>query len=109
MSSIIYNVTCNMSPSVEKEWLEWMNEHIPKVLSTGLFLEARLTRVLIKENDGASTFSIQYKAIDRKSLDKYINEHSDTLRREGFEKFGDSVLSFRTELEVIDEYRVNIN
>ncbi len=106
MSQIIYNVTCNMHQSIETIWLEWIREHIPLVLGTGLFMDARLTRVLVEEQDGSSTFSIQYKAIDRKALDLYYEEHAPQLRKESFDKFGEQVLSFRTELELIDEYRV---
>ncbi|MGB5983456.1 MAG: DUF4286 family protein [Nonlabens sp.] len=108
MSSIIYNVTCNMNQSIEERWLEWIKEHIPQVLGTGLFMDARLTRVLVQENDGSSTFSVQYRAIDRKALDSYLKEYADGFRKEGLEMFSDNVLSFRTELEIIDEYRVSL-
>jgi len=97
-----------MNQSIEEHWLNWIKEHIPQVLGTGLFKDARLTRVLVQENDGSSTFSVQYKAIDRKALDVYLNEYAEGFRKEGLEKFGDNVLTFRTELEIIDEYRVNL-
>ncbi len=103
---IIYNVTCNMHSTLEIEWLEWIREHIAKVLGTGLFIDARLTRVLVEEQDGSSTFSIQYKAISKSALQKYYDNHAVALRKEGAEKFGEQILSFRTELELIDEYQV---
>ena len=108
MSAIIYNVTCNMKPSIEERWLEWVKECIPRVLGTGLFMDARLTRVLVEDEDSSSTFSVQYKAIDRNALNIYLSEYAEKFRKEGFEEFGDNVLSFRTELEMIDEYRVNL-
>jgi hypothetical protein len=95
-----------MHQSIEAQWLEWIRQHIPQVLGTGLFMDARLTRVLVKESDGDSTFSVQYKAINREALDLYYEKHAPQLRKEGLEKFGENVLSFRTELELIDEYRV---
>ena len=45
----IYNVTVNIDESVHDEWLDWIKEHIPMVLSTGRFSEAKLTRVLVEE------------------------------------------------------------
>lgn len=106
---VIYNVTSNMAQSLEAEWLEWTREHIAHVLGTGFFMDARLTRVLVNEDDGSSTFSIQYKASSRESLEAYYDKHADSLRKQAYDKFGERVLSFRTELDVIDEYRVHPN
>lgn len=106
---IIYNVTINLDESIHNEWLLWIKEHIPQVLATGKFKEAKLTRVLIEEELGGVTYSVQYRAISRESLDTYYKEDAERLRNEGFKKFGDKALSFRTELEIIDEYSVDFN
>ncbi|WP_179009217.1 DUF4286 family protein [Winogradskyella forsetii] len=102
---IIYNVTLNIDKSIHQEWLEWIKEHIPQVLATGKFKEAKLTKVLV-EDDEAETYSVQYRALSREALDAYYAEHAANLRQEGLKRFGDKVLSFRTELEVVDEYSV---
>lgn len=96
-----------MSASLAPVWLEWVREHIPLVLGTGLFMEARLTEVLVENPDGAKTFSVQYKAKNREALDYYYEQHADALRKDALKKFGENVLSFRTELDVIDEYLVH--
>ncbi|AGC76121.1 hypothetical protein DDD_0994 [Nonlabens dokdonensis DSW-6] len=98
-----------MHASVEPEWIPWIREHIAKVLGTGLFMDARFTRVLVEDEDGHSTFSIQYKANSKEALLKYYENHAPVLRKESVEKFGERVLSFRTELELIDEYNVRRN
>ncbi len=103
---IIYNVTSNIDESIHKKWLVWVKEHIPQVLATGHFTEARLTRVLIKEELGEVTYSIQYRAKSRETLEAYYKNNADILRQDGLKNFGDKVLSFRTELEIIDEYSV---
>ncbi|MCF8273110.1 MAG: DUF4286 family protein [Flavobacteriaceae bacterium] len=104
---IIYNVTSNIDESIHQKWLKWVKEHIPQVLSTGHFTEAKLTRVLVKEDLGGVTYSIQYRAKSREALDAYYKNDADKLRQDVLKNFGDSVLSFRTELEIIDEYTVN--
>jgi len=104
---IIYNVTTNIDNSVHKEWLTWIKEHIPLVLATGKFMDAKLTRVLIEEEMGGTTYSVQYRAHSRTALDAYYAEDADRLRADGLKKFADKMLAFRTELEVIDEYSVN--
>lgn len=106
---IIYNVTVNIEDSVHEEWLAWIKEHIPLVLSTGKFTEAKLTRVLIEEEMGGVTYSIQYRAKSREDLDSYYKNHADILRQAGLKRFADKMLAFRTELEIIDEYSVNFN
>lgn len=104
---IIYNVTINVDESIHEEWLEWIKEHIPQVLSTGRFKEAKLTRVLVEEEMGGITYSVQYRALSREDLDYYYEHHADALRQDGLTRFADKILAFRTELEVIDEYNVN--
>lgn len=106
---VIYNVTSNMAQSLEVAWLEWTREHVAQVLGTGLFMDARLTRVLVQEDDGSSTFSIQYKATSREALEMYYDKYAEKFRKESLTKFGEQVLSFRTELDLIDEYRVTGN
>ena len=106
---IIYNVTVNIDDSVHDEWLDWIKEHIPQVLATGKFTEAKLTKVLVKEDMGGQTYSIQYKAHSREALDKYYKEDAERLRQDGLKRFADKMLAFRTELEIVDEYSVSFN
>jgi len=103
----IYNVTVNIDSSVHDEWLKWIKEHIPQVLATGKFKSAKLTKVLIEEEMGGETYSIQYRSYSRAALDAYYKEDANRLRTEGLKKFADKMLAFRTELEIIDEYSVN--
>lgn len=104
---IIYNVTINIDQAVHNEWLIWIKEHIPKVLATGKFKEAKLTKVLVEEDMGGQTYSIQYRAHSREALDDYYKYDADKLRTEGLKRFADKMLAFRTELQIIDEYSVN--
>lgn len=106
---IIYNVTINIDESIHDEWLLWIKEHIPQVLATGKFKDAKLTKVLVDKELGGVTYSVQYRAFSRESLDAYYSEDAERLRNEGLKKFGDKTLAFRTELEIIDEYSVDFS
>ena len=103
---IIYNVTVNIDESINDEWLVWIKEHIPQVLATGKFESALLTKVLVEEETGGVTYSVQYKSYSRAALDAYYKEDAEKLRGDGMKRFADKMLAFRTELEVIDEYNV---
>ncbi|MFC5194462.1 MULTISPECIES: DUF4286 family protein [Bizionia] len=105
---IIYNVTINIEKNRHQEWLNWMKtDHIPKVLATGKFKDAKLTRVLVEEEMGGVTYSVQFCAHSRQTLDSYYNNDDDGLRLEGLKKFGDKMLLFCTELEVIEEFTMS--
>ena len=100
----IYNVTLNIDKSIQKEWMLWMEDHIIEVLNTGKFSAAKFTEVLVDEEIEGKTYSVQYTANSREDLDRYYQEHADTLRQKGFAKFGDKMLGFRTELRLIKEF-----
>jgi hypothetical protein len=100
----IYNVTINIDETVHKEWLTWMEIHIPNVLNTGKFLSAKLTEVLVDEEMGGKTYSVQYTANTREDLDTYYQEDADKLQTESLRKFGAKMVAFRTELKLIKEF-----
>jgi hypothetical protein len=102
---IIYNVTVNVDESIHDRWMSWMTEkHIPEMLRTGKFSKALMTRVLVQEDLGGVTYSVQYTCSSKQLLEEYYQNNADELRREGFELFGDKFGSFRTELQVIREF-----
>lgn len=101
---IIYNVTINIDESVHDDWLSWMQKkHINDVLATGKFFKAQLVKVLVEEEMGGITYSVQYFANDKTNLESYYKEDAPRLREEGLRLFGDKMLAFRTELQVISE------
>lgn len=102
---IIYNVTINIHESVHDQWMDWMqNKHIADVLATGKFTSARMVKVLVEEEMGGITYSIQYTTDCKETLQRYYDEDADRLRMEGLQLFGDKMLAFRTELELISEH-----
>jgi len=106
---IIYHVTINVDESIHDDWLIWIKVHIQDVLLTGKFKEAKLTKVLVDEELGGVTYSIQYRAYSRESLDAYYNEDAERLRNDSLKRFGDKIVSFRTELEIINEFSADLN
>ena len=100
----IYNVTVNIDETVHEEWLTFMETHIPDVLKTGKFISAKFTEVLVEEDMGGKTYSIQYTANSKEDLQNYYKEDADQLRQDNLKKFGDKMLDFRTELRVIKEF-----
>ncbi|MBS9773964.1 MAG: DUF4286 family protein [Tenacibaculum sp.] len=100
----IYNVTVNIDETAHDEWLVWIKDHIKKVLETGCFKSAKMTQVLIEEEMGGVTYSIQYRALSKEDLQSYLKNYSLKLQNKGVQKFADKMLSFKTELKIIEEF-----
>ena len=101
---IIYNVTINIDDSVHDEWLEWMkHKHIPDMLSTGKFSHAKMTKILVEEELGGTSYSIQYTCADKATLERYYSENAKDMRADGEKRFANKFVAFRTELEVITQ------
>ena len=79
-------------------------KHIPEILATKKFSSARIVKVLIEEEMGGKTYSVQYTTDSKATLQKYYDEDAPKLRAEGLQLFGDKMLAFRTELELVSEH-----
>jgi len=58
---------------------------------------------------GGTTYSIQYATESNEKLQEYYKTFAPGLREEGLRLFGDKMLAFRTELEVLNEFFSNEN
>ena len=100
---IMYNVTINIDDEKEGEFIAWMkNDHIPKVMNTGLFFENRFFRLIQENNGDGVNYSIQYFAESLEDLEFYQVKYAEVLREEFKEKFGSHYVSFRSVLESVD-------
>ena len=101
---IIYNVTINIDESVHDEWLSWMQDkHLPDMLATGKFTHAKMVKVLVEEDMGGVTYSVQYTTKDKQTLESYYREDAERLRADAQRLFPNKSVAFRTELEVISQ------
>lgn len=98
---IIYNVTVNIDENAKEEWLQWMvSQHIPNVLNTGLFTNARISRLLVEEEMGGHTFSIQYTLPSLINYELYQATYAAVLQQEHTDKFEGKFAAFRTIMKV---------
>jgi hypothetical protein len=99
---IIYNVTINVDDDVHLNWLEWMQkEHIPEMLSTGLFTGYRMCRLLDVIDEG-TTYSVQYSCKNLQDYTMYKEEYAPKMQGEGLKRFGEKFTAFRTLMEVVE-------
>ena len=101
----IYNVTINVDESIHDSWITWMHDiHIPEVLATGKFSKALMSQVLVKEDLGGITYSIQYTCASKALLLSYYEQDAPSLRESIHKKFGNNFGVFRTEMKIVKEF-----
>lgn len=103
---LIYNVTCNVEDSIVNKWLEWMKkEHIPEVMQTQCFVSCKIMRVVQQSNEETGvTFAIQYEYLKPENFETYSKVFAVSLQQKTKNLFGNSVLAFRTHLELIHQH-----
>ena len=101
---IIYNVTVSIDYALCEKWVMWMKStHIPDMLSTGKFLEAKLSKIMAEESGGAP-YSIQYLCENMEMYNLYVAENSQKLQNEHNAKFQGKFAAFRTILKVEEHF-----
>ena len=99
---VIYNVTLKVELEVANAWVEWMkNVHMPDLLSTGLFVDCQLCKLLEQEEEDGITYSAQYKCKSINEYNNYIENHAEAMRDKAFKLFGGKFIAFRSVMEVI--------
>ena len=99
----IYNVTVKLDKNIHREWLEWMQQiHIPEVMQTGCFAANRLLKLLESDESDGFTYTVQYTASSKADYDRYIEKYAEALRKSTINKWGNSIIAFRTLMEVIN-------
>lgn len=101
---IIYNVTVNIDYDVHDEWLNWMQEvHIPEVMETGMFKEARIAKILAEE-EGGKSYAIQYLCESMEVYEKYRDHFAPVMQQKHTSKFAGKFVAFRTLLKVENSF-----
>ncbi|MBL7927489.1 MAG: DUF4286 family protein [Bacteroidia bacterium] len=100
----IYSVTVNIDNDINHAWLAYMqNTHIPEVLQCGLFVEAKLCKVLALDQEGI-TYNVQYLLRSQADYETYQLKFAPTLQADHTEKFKGKFVAFRTLVEVIETF-----
>ncbi len=93
---ITYEITAQVRPDLTKEYEAYMrNRHIDDVLATGFFGSASFSR----STEGR--YRIRYYAFDQASLDRYLRERADELRKHFSDHFPEGVELTRENWTVI--------
>ena len=99
---LLYNVTVGVDHDIESEWLAWMKQkHIPDVMKTGMFESFRIYKVLHDQDDGTTSYSVQYFARNIDNVQQYLEVFAPVLIEEHRKRFANKHVAFRTLLEEV--------
>ncbi|MFM8588435.1 MAG: DUF4286 family protein [Bacteroidota bacterium] len=98
----LYNITYLVSHPINQAWLEWMKqEHVPSMLSSGLFTHHRIMRLMEVDQAEGITYAFQFYSESLSNYKKYITDFAPALRQKAQEKWGDQVMGFQTLMETV--------
>ena len=101
---LIYNETINIDDTVKDKWVLWMKEfYIPKMLSSGKFTHAKMTRIVVEEEMGGTSFSVQYSCPDQAALEEYQSKLEDVYVANMLAQFPEQFVRFTTVLELVHQ------
>lgn len=71
---VTYEITATVEAALTDAYEHYMRAHIGDVLATGCFLDATFERA------APGRYRIRYRAADRATLDRYLEQHAPALR-----------------------------
>ncbi|GAA4309471.1 DUF4286 family protein [Nibribacter koreensis] len=99
---ILFNETVSIENSVAEAWLQWMQEtHVPEIMATTFFIKFQIAKVMEDEDNGGTTYAVQYYARHMDDLLEYHRDHDKTMQGKMQAKFAGQYAAFRTVLEVV--------
>jgi len=100
---IVYNVTVKVNWSILEEWLIWeLEEDVPAIMATGLFLDYKFFRLLEQDEEEGPTFIVQYFTSSLENYEKYVAEFAPAIQEKGRNKWGEGFIAFRTLMSSVD-------
>lgn len=100
----VYNITTNIQETEEQKWIAWMQDiHIPEMLETGRFLSAKMCKVLVEEDMGGVTYSVQYMAETADAIADYLEKEAILMKNKMNSKFAGQFVYFETEMKLINK------
>ncbi|MCZ4693277.1 DUF4286 family protein [Ancylomarina euxinus] len=92
---IIYNTSYILNSAIEKDFCKWMNDKfIPLVKETGTFSQHYFCKVMVQQEDGSQTYSLQLFFKNKAQLDKYNEVFEPRCKAIFAAKYQTNILTF---------------
>ena len=101
---IVYNVTCNVAPEVENQWLEWVDLQLNNISKSEKIIGTSILKLNTNSPTEEAVYALQYQIRDQNTLENFLNNEDKTLKDRINMDFGDAVIHFSSQLEIINKY-----
>jgi hypothetical protein len=93
----VYNVTVKVGQEIAGDWINWLREeHIPDVMGTGCFEQAKVFRLMEVDDTEGPTYVVQYRVTREEDYQHYLEKYAPDMRKRSYEKWGDRFIAFRS-------------
>ena len=101
---IVYNVTCNVTPEIEKRWLECIDPQLDNLSKSEKISATSILKLNTNGSENEAVYALQYHIYNRDSLQSFLNNEDQVLKKQINTVFGKSVLHFSSQLQIIKKY-----
>ena len=101
---ILYNVTCNVAQEVENQWLEWVDLQLNNISKSEKISGISILKLNTNSPTEEAVYALQYQITDHNTLENFLNNEDKTLKDRIKMDFGEAVLHFSSQLEIIKKY-----
>ncbi len=99
---VVFNITLNIDEQVENDFIHFVKESwMPLLLNEAIFSEARICKVLVEEEMGGSTYSLQITASSLEDLTHFEENKFPIIYQVLHEKFINKFVVFTTKMQLI--------
>lgn len=99
---ILFNITVNLDPAIEHEWLHWIKTDVlPAALTTNLPVAANVLRLLTEIDNGGVTYTLQFRFADLDDASAYQNQYVPDFDDALYDRYAEKYVTFQTVLEYV--------
>ncbi len=100
---IIYNTTFHADNVIAADCLAYLKStYIPIAIKNGLLQKPALRRLMREDDDGTTSYALQFHVDHREALDTWMQKEGRILQRRLTQRFGHQLVGFSTLLEEIE-------
>jgi heme-degrading monooxygenase HmoA len=99
---VIYEVNLKLNPAIETEYLDWLEEHMDRMLKLPGFKNAFLYKAEATDDSNFVPYCVQYFVDSRDALQNYLDRHAPEMRQEASTKFGSQFYAERRILHSLE-------
>lgn len=98
----IHNTTFVAERSVAESFVDWANEvYIVAARESGIFSDIHLLKILVEVDPSAINYAVQMRSNSLNDAGRWLRDTATLLHDDLKSRFGDKILYFSTDMEVI--------